>query len=94
MVVQDLKQKVYTLQLVLSNKAKLMWSWIKSWFIGSTYTITFSYDTKFGNSDDKTFHGVRKIKKNTWKELIFLTSDKRLITVRSAAGLHYRIEEE
>ena len=70
-----------------------MWSWIKSWF-SKTYTVTVSYDTKFGNVDDKIFNGVRKIKKNTWKELIFITADKKLISVRSASGLHYRIEEE
>lgn len=71
-----------------------MWSWIKAWWHGKRYTVTVSYDTKFGNVDDKIFHGVRKIKKNTWKELIFITADKKLITVRSASGLLYRIEEE
>ena len=70
-----------------------MWSWILAWF-RKRYTVTVSYDTKFGNVDDKTFRGVRKIKKSTWKELIFVTADKKLISVRSASGLHYRIEEE
>ena len=71
-----------------------MWSWIKAWWYGKRYTVTVSYDTKFGNVDDKTFQGVRKIKKSTWKELIFITADKKLISVRSASGLHYRIDEE
>lgn len=71
-----------------------MWDWIKSWFIGSRYTITVSYDTKFGNIDDKTFTGVLKIKKSTWKELSFITREKKLVTVRATNGLLYRIEEE
>ena len=71
-----------------------MWETILSWFRKPRYTIVVSYDMKFGNADDKTFKGVRKVKKNTFKELIFVTSDNRLITVRSAAGLHYRIEVE
>jgi hypothetical protein len=71
-----------------------MWSWIKAWWFGKSYTITVSYDTKFGNVDDKKYLGVRKIKKSTWKELIFVTADKKLVSVRSASGLFYRIEEE
>ena len=69
------------------------WSWLCSWF-DNKYVITVSYDTKFGNVDDKVYHGVRKIKKSTWKELIFITAEKKLVSVRSANGLHYRIEEE
>ena len=70
-----------------------MREWILSWF-SKRYTVTVSYDTKFGNLDDKTFHGVRKIKKSNWKELVFITAEKKLISVRSASGLFYRIEEE
>lgn len=70
-----------------------MWEWILSWF-KKRYTVTVSYDTKFGNVDDKIFQGVRKIKRSTWKELSFITAEKKLITVRSASGLHYRIEED
>jgi hypothetical protein len=71
-----------------------MWKWILSLFTKPTYKITVSYDTKFGNSDDKTWEGVKTISKKSWKELKFITSDKRQIEIRSNGGLHYSIEQE
>lgn len=70
-----------------------MWAWLKSLFVKS-YTITVSYDTQFGNGDDKVWKGVKNITKKTWKELHFVSKDKKKIQIRSNAGLNYRIEEE
>lgn len=71
-----------------------MWTWVKSIFAKPTYTITVSYDTKFGNADDKSWNGVKTISKKNWKELTFITNDDKVIEIRSNAGLHYRIEQE
>jgi hypothetical protein len=94
MVVQAIKQKVYTHLTAAVKSFLTVWGWIKSWFIGKRYTIIVSYDSKFGNLDDKSFAGVRKIKKSNWKELSFITAAGKLVTVRSVSGLLYRIEEE
>jgi hypothetical protein len=71
-----------------------MWAWLKSLFTKPTYTITVSYDTQFGNGDDKVWNGIKTITKQTWKELHFVTTDKKKVQIRSNAGLNYRIEEE
>lgn len=71
-----------------------MIEWLKALFRGRRYTVTVSYDTKYGNSDDKVYTNVRKISKQTWKELKFITEDKKVVDIRSNSGLHYRIEEQ
>jgi|TARA_B110000285_G_C15059288_1_gene581400 hypothetical protein len=71
-----------------------MWSLIVSWFTSPTYRITVSYDSKFGNKDDKTYKGVKSVKKQNWKELSFIDKDNKTVTIRSNNGLHYRLEQE
>jgi len=69
----------------------LSWKW---WTAKPTHKITVSYDSKFGNKDDVIYEGVKKITKQTWKELIFLTAEEKVVHIRANAGLNYRIEEE
>lgn len=71
----------------------IIWLW-KWWTTKPTYKITVSYDSKFGNSDDVVYEGVPVINKQTWRELNFLTADKKAVNFKANAGLNYRIEEE
>jgi len=67
--------------------------WIKSFFT-TTYTIQVSYDSQWGNADDKVYTGVKSIQKQTFKELKFITEDKRPIHIKANSGLNYKIEVE
>jgi len=93
--VKSFGRKLWTgLVLVLASPFKgLHWLW-KWWTTKPTFKITVSYDSKFGNSDDIVYEGVPKILKQTWKELNFITADKKSVNVRANAGLNYRVEEE
>jgi hypothetical protein len=71
----------------------IMWLW-KWWTTKPTFKVTVSYDSKFGNMDDVVYENVPKIVKSTWKELSFITADKKTVSVKASAGLNYRIEEE
>lgn len=81
------------LAVLLSPFKGIHWLW-KWWTAKPTHKITVSYDSKFGNGDDVMYEGVKKITKQTWKELIFLTADEKVVHIRANAGLNYRIEEE
>ena len=70
---------------------KRFWNWLKSFFIGPRYNIYVTYDSEWGNDDDKIFHEVRKIIKQTQYELIFIKHDKKQVVIRSSGGLRYRI---
>ena len=70
---------------------KWVWVW---WTTKPTYKITVSYDSKFGNADDVVYQNVPVITKQTWKELNFITADKKAVNFKANAGLNYRIEEE
>ena len=68
-----------------------------NWFIDlftTRYTIHISYDSEWGNADDRTFKNVRKISKQTFKELRFIDEDKKSINIKCESGLRYRIEEQ
>ncbi len=77
----------------LINWFKDLWLRILRWF-STRYTIQITYDSQWGNLDDQLFVHVRKIRKSTFKELKFLTEDRREIHIRDMNGLKYRIEEE
>jgi hypothetical protein len=70
-----------------------VFNWLKSLFKGKTYTVTVSYNNKFGDSDDKTWRNAKKIYVSNWKELKFRTTDKKLVHVKDMNGLHYWIEQ-
>lgn len=70
-----------------------MFAWLASLFKRPTYTITVSKNTKFGDSDDKSWPNAKKIMVANWKELKFKTTDKKLVHVKDTNGLHYRIEQ-
>jgi len=72
---------------------KRLLNWIKSFFT-TTYTIQVSYDSQWGNADDKIYTGVRSIQKQTFKELKFITEDKRPVHIKANSGLNYKIEVE
>ena len=68
-----------------------------NWFIDlftTRYTIHISYDSEWGNGDDKIFKNVRKISKQNFKELRFIDENKKNINIRCESGLRYRIEEQ
>ena len=69
------------------------WEWFKSLF-RTRYDIHVSYNSEWGDSDDQHFPNVRKITKQTEKELRFIDQNKSPVIIRSAAGLNYKIEEE
>lgn len=81
------------IDVLLAPFKGIIWLW-KWWTTKPTYKITVSYDSKFGNSDDVKYEGVKKITKQTWKELIFITADEKNVHIRANAGLNYRVEEE
>ena len=72
---------------------KRLINWIKSFFT-TTYTIQVSYDSQWGNADDKIYTGVKSIQKQTFKELQFITEDKEPIHIKANSGLNYKIEVE
>ena len=72
---------------------KRFYYWIKSLFT-TRYTILVSYDSQWGNADDKIYTGVRSIQKQTFKELKFITEDKRPVHIKANSGLNYKIEVE
>ena len=77
----------------LINWFKDLWLRILRWF-STRYTIQITYDSQWGNLDDQLFEHVRKIRKSTFKELRFLTEDRREVHIRDMNGLKYKIEEE
>ena len=72
---------------------KRLLNWIKSLFT-TTYTIQVSYDSQWGNADDIFYQGVRSIQKQTFKELKFITEDKKPVHIKANSGLNYKIEVE
>lgn len=72
---------------------KRLYNWILSFF-KTQYTIFVSYDSQFGNQDDRVFNHVKSIQTQTFKELKFVDENKKLIHIKSESGLKYRIEEE
>ena len=81
------------LAVLLSPFKGIHWLW-KWWTAKPTHKITVSYDSKFGNKDDVVYEGVKVISKQTWKELVFLTAEEKVVHIRANAGLNYRVEEE
>ena len=79
--------------IVTAPFAATKWVWVW-WTTKPTYKITVSYDSKFGNSDDVVYENVPAITKQTWRELNFITADKKSVNFKANAGLNYRIEEE
>jgi len=69
------------------------WNWVRSFFT-TTYSIQVSYDSQWGNADDKIYTGVKSIQKQTFKELQFITEDKKPIHIKANSGLNYKIEVE
>ena len=80
------------LKLIL-NKIKEFWYWLTRLF-STRYTIVVSFDQQWGNADDQEYNHVRKVIKANFKELRFVTEDKRKVHIRGMAGLRYKIEEE
>jgi hypothetical protein len=83
---------VSKLKLIL-NKIKQFWYWLTRLF-STRYTIVVSFDQQWGNADDQIYEHVRKVIKANFKELRFVTEDKRKVHIRGMAGLRYKIEEE
>jgi hypothetical protein len=83
---------VNKIKLIL-NKIKEFWYWLTRLF-STRYTIVVSFDQQWGNADDQIYEHVRKVIKANFKELRFVTEDKRKVHIRGMAGLRYKIEEE
>ena len=75
------------------KQIKSLINWLIDLFT-TRYTIHISYDSEWGNADDKTFKNVRKISKQTFKELRFIDEDKKSINIKCESGLRNRIEEQ
>lgn len=83
----------WILVVLLSPFKAIHWLW--KWLTAKpTFKITVTYDSKFGNQDDVVFENVSKIIKQTMKELVFETADKKAVNFKANSGLNYRIEEE
>lgn len=67
-------------------------NWIKKLFAGPRWELTVSYNTTWGDKDDKSYT-VKKFKKLSDKHIKFIDNNGKSIEIRSTAGLHYRIEE-
>ena len=78
---------------LILNKIKEFWYWLTRLF-STRYTIVVSFDQQWGNADDQVYEHVRKVIKANFKELRFVTEDKRKVHIRGMAGLRYKIEEE
>ena len=68
-----------------------LWNSFLDLFI-TRYIVSVSYNSQWGDADDKTYTNVRKIIKTTDKILMFTDKDKNRVVIRSAAGLNYRVE--
>lgn len=75
----------------IGKKISDFYYWLISLF-QTRYTIHVSYDSQWGNADDKVFDNVRSIQKQTFKELKFITDDKRPVHIKANSGLNYKIE--
>tara|TARA_R100001460_G_scaffold4800_2_gene13506 strand:- start:22775 stop:23008 length:234 start_codon:yes stop_codon:yes gene_type:complete len=67
------------------------WQWFLSLFT-TRYTVSVSYNSQWGDSDDRIYHNVKKIIRTTDKLLEFTDEEGNRVVIRSAAGLNYRIE--
>ena len=67
------------------------WRWLKSLFI-HYYEITVSFDTEYGNNDDKHFI-AKKILIQKEKHLKFVDEDNKTVEYRSSGGLNFIIED-
>lgn len=79
------------LKLNMKNLLIKFWNWIKS-FYQTRYIIHVSYDSQWGNGDDTVFDNVRTIQTQTFKELKFITEDKKPVHIKANSGLNYKIE--
>ena len=70
---------------------KKFWRWVKSLFT-QYYRITVSFDTEYGNNDDKHYI-AKKILIQKEKHLKFRDEDNRVVEFRSSSGLNYIIED-
>ena len=75
----------------MKQALKNLWNWFLDLF-RTRYKVCVSYNSQWGDNDDVTYNGVRKIIKTTDKILEFTDKDKNRVVIRSAAGLNYRIE--
>jgi len=85
--------KIKLLLKFIGKKLSDFYYWLISLF-QTRYTIQVSYDQQWGNADDQVYEHVRSIQKQTFKELKFITDDKRMIHIKGSNGLRYKIEVE
>ena len=83
--------KVKSLLKFIGKKLSDFYYWLISLF-QTRYKIQVSYDQQWGNSDDQVYEHVRSIQKQTFKELKFITDDKRPVHIKANSGLNYKIE--
>lgn len=69
-----------------------MWNWIKRLFSGPQYKVIVSFNTQWGDADDKEFI-TKKIMIQKENYLKFRTIEGKMVEFRASAGLNYRIEE-
>ena len=71
----------------------LVWAWEEMYYVlFSRYKLLVSYNSTWGDSDDREFV-VKKFHKKQEKYLSFTTDDGELVEIRGADGLNYRIEQ-
>jgi hypothetical protein len=69
-----------------------MWKWLKSLFAGPQYKVCVSFNTQWGDADDKEFI-TKKIMVQKENYLKFRTIEGKMVEFRASAGLNYRVEE-
>ena len=75
----------------MKESCKKIIQWIVDLF-RTRYKITVSFNREYGDSDDKIYIS-KKIYVQKEKHLKFRDENNRLIEIRSASGLNYKIED-
>lgn len=68
-----------------------MFNWIKRYF-SKVQKLTVSYNQSWGDADDQVYM-VKKFLITKEKYIKFRTEDGKVVELRGADGLNYRIEE-
>ena len=68
-----------------------MFEWLKSLFKKRTIKLTVSYNQSWGDSDDQVYE-VSKFFVTKEKYIKFRSAEGKMVELRGAEGLNYRIE--
>lgn len=68
-----------------------MFEWLKSFFKKRTTKLTVSYNQSWGDADDQVYE-VSKFFVTKEKYIKFRSAEGKIVELRGAEGLNYRIE--